>query len=240
MKQSNSDQNTFVYETFSCIARRYELFNALSSCGLYKFWLKKLVQTCPCSSEMRVLDLAAGTGDVSFALARTSMPREIYCTDLVPSMLDIAQKKYRVRSFGNTKFVFDLVDAQAIPYESESFDLVVIAYGIRNIPNREKALQEIFRVLKPGGSFVCLEFSHPQNPLMKCGYDWYSAYILPLWGRLIFGSDASVHYLVQSIKDFPHQRRLAKLITNAGFKEVTWENLCGGIVAIHRALKAAY
>lgn len=240
MKQTNSDQSTFVYETFSCIARCYELFNALSSCGLYKFWLKKLVKACACSPEMRVLDLAAGTGDVSFTLARTSIPREIYCTDLVPSMLDIAQEKYRARSFSNTKFVFDLVDAQTIPYKNESFDLVVIAYGIRNIPNREKALQEIYRVLKPGGSFLCLEFSHPHNPLMKCGYSWYSAHILPLWGRLIFGSDTSVRYLVQSIKDFPHQGQFAKLVAHAGFKEVTWENLCGGVVAIHRAHKAPY
>lgn len=150
-----------VRDIFSHIARKYERFNALSSFGAYKLWLAGMMRQAPIDESHDVLDIAGGTGDVTFTVARTKHPRHIQCTDLVPEMLDVARMHIDEGDGAGVPIDFEVVDAQNIPYEDASYDVITMAYGIRNMPDRPRALSEMFRVLKPGGSLVCLEFSTP-------------------------------------------------------------------------------
>ena len=148
-----------VKDIFSTIAKKYERFNAISSFGAYKLWLAGMMKQAPISANDDVLDIAGGTGDVSFTVARAKHPRHIQCTDLVNEMLDVARAHYSDGASDGVPVDFEVVDAQNIPYADASYDVITVAYGIRNMPDRPRALAEMFRVLKPGGSLVCLEFS---------------------------------------------------------------------------------
>lgn len=150
-----------VRDIFSHIARKYERFNALSSFGAYKLWLAGMMRQAPIDESHDVLDIAGGTGDVTFTVARTKHPSHIQCTDLVPEMLDVARMHIDEGDGAGVPIDFEVVDAQDIPYADASYDVITMAYGIRNMPDRPRALSEMFRVLKPGGSLVCLEFSTP-------------------------------------------------------------------------------
>ena len=226
-----------VKSIFSSIAKKYERFNAISSFGAYKLWLRGMVAHTPANEQSEVLDIAGGTGDVSFALARAKHPAHIRCTDLVPEMLDVARAHYEAGESGGVAIDFDVVDAQNIPYDNESFDIVTVAYGIRNMPERPRALSEMFRVLKPEGTLVCLEFSTPPNKLWRALYAFYLRHLIPFWGGLITGDKAGFVYLAKSIKAFPDQKGLTKLMEDAGFCQVTWKNYTGGIAAVHVAKK---
>ena len=185
---------------FSAIAKKYERFNAVSSFGAYRAWLAGMMRQAPIGPDADVLDIAGGTGDVTFAVARAKRPRHIQCTDLVDEMLDVA-------------------------------------YGIRNMPERDRALAEMFRVLKPGGSLVCLEFSTPQNRLWRALYHFYLRHLIPFWGGLITGDRDGFVYLARSIRAFPDQQGLARMMEEAGFADVEWKNYTGGIAAVHVARK---
>ncbi len=226
-----------VQSIFSSIAPRYERFNAWSSLGTYRHWRQALVEAAPVDGQSVVLDVAGGTGDVSFALARAKHPAHIVCTDLVPEMLRVAENHYQNGAADGVTIGFSVADAQALPFSDGSFDVVTIAYGIRNIPDRKRALTEMHRVLKPGGSLLCLEFSTPSNPLWRALYGFYRDHIIPLWGRLIAGESESFTYLAHSIKAFPTQADYAALLESVGFSEVSWQNLTGGIAALHIASK---
>ena len=226
-----------VYDIFSQIARKYELFNAVSSFGAYRRWLDGMMRQAPIKPSDDVLDIAAGTGDVSRWVARMHKPRHIQCTDLVPEMLEVARMHESRGDFRGVPIDFDVVDAQNIPYPDESYDVITMAYGIRNMPDRTRALSEMYRVLKPGGSLVCLEFSTPPNPLWRALYSFYLKHLIPFWGGLITGDKAGFVYLAKSIRAFPNQRGLAALMEQAGFHDVTWKNYTGGIAAVHVAHK---
>lgn len=221
---------------FTKIARRYSLFNALSSFGIYKVWLRRTVKRAQAKPTDEVLDLAAGTGDVTYRICRDTPPARIACTDFTPAMLDIAKSRQVAESNG-VPLEFMVVDAQDIPYPDESFDLVTIAYGIRNIPDREKALCEAYRVLRPGGRFVILEFSTPSNPVWRVLYHAYLNVMIPFIGGLLTHDRPGFVYLKNSINAFPDQEGLASLLRAAGFDQVTYENCTGGITAIHQAIK---
>lgn len=222
---------------FSNIARKYGLFNTCSSFGTYRLWLKALVDYAPITHADAVLDIAGGTGDVSFCVARKKKPASIVCSDLVPEMLAVAKERYQQHYSTLTPIDFQVVDAQHMPFDDASFDCVTVAYGIRNMPDRKRALQEIRRVLKPGGACVCLEFSHPHNKLWRALYEFYLRHNIPLWGKFITGDRDGFVYLAQSIHAFPGQKEFAQLFEESGFKDVTWKNCAGGIAAIHRAFK---
>lgn len=225
-----------VYEVFSAIARKYERFNAVSSFGAYKAWLHTMVKLAPIAPDSEVLDIAGGTGDVAFTVARLKPPAHIQVTDLVPEMLEVAREHVaREGKNRGVPFDFEVVDAQDIPYDDASYDVVTMAYGIRNMPNREKALSEMLRVLKPGGSLVCLEFSTPSNALWRALYGFYLRHLIPFWGGLITGDRAGFVYLSSSIKAFPDQRAFARMLEDAGFTDATWKNCTGGIAAVHVA-----
>ena len=220
-----------VKDIFSSIARKYERFNAISSFGAYKLWLAGMMRQAPIAEHHDVLDIAGGTGDVTFTVARTKHPAHIQCTDLVPEMLDVARMHIDEGDGAGVPIDFQVVDAQNIPYADGSYDVITMAYGIRNMPDRPRALAEMFRVLRPGGSLVCLEFSTPPNRAWRALYHFYL--------RHITGDNEGFVYLAKSIRAFPDQEGLADLMREAGFTDVTWKNYTGGIAAVHVARKPA-
>ena len=226
-----------VKSIFSSIAKEYERFNAVSSFGAYKLWLAGMAKQAPIDADDDVLDIAGGTGDVAFTMAREKRPAHIQCTDLVPEMLEVAQAHYAQGAAAGVPVDFEVVDAQDIPYADNSYDVVTMAYGIRNMPDRLRALAEMHRVLKPGGALVCLEFSTPPNPLWRALYRFYLKHLIPFWGGLITGDKEGFVYLARSIKAFPDQRGLARMMEEAGFCDVSWKNYTGGIAAVHVARK---
>ncbi len=226
-----------VKDIFSHIAKKYERFNAVSSFGAYRAWLDGMMRQAPIGPDDDVLDIAGGTGDVTFAVARAKKPRHIQCTDLVPEMLDVARGHMAAGASCGVPVDFEVVDAQDIPYADASYDVVTMAYGIRNMPDRPRALAEMLRVLKPGGALVCLEFSTPPNRAWRGLYGVYLKHLIPLWGGLITGDRDGFVYLGKSIRAFPDQAGLAALMYRAGFVDVTWKNYTGGIAAVHVAKK---
>lgn len=226
-----------VKDIFSAIAKKYERFNAVSSFGAYKLWLAGMAKQAPIEPNHDVLDIAGGTGDVTFTMAREKRPAHIQCTDLVPEMLEVARAHYDEGASAGVPVDFQVVDAQDIPYDDASYDVVTMAYGIRNMPDRPRALAEMLRVLKPGGALVCLEFSTPPNGLWRALYSFYLKHLIPFWGGLITGDREGFVYLARSIKAFPDQKGLAQMMRDAGFVDVTWKNYTGGIAAVHVARK---
>ena len=226
-----------VKDIFSAIAKKYERFNAVSSFGAYKLWLAGMAKQAPIEPSHDVLDIAGGTGDVTFTMAREKRPAHIQCTDLVPEMLEVARAHYDEGASAGVPVDFQVVDAQDIPYDDASYDVITMAYGIRNMPDRPRALAEMLRVLKPGGALVCLEFSTPPNDLWRALYSLYLKHLIPFWGGLITGDREGFVYLARSIKAFPDQKGLAQMMRDAGFVDVTWKNYTGGIAAVHVARK---
>lgn len=227
-----------VRDIFSSIAKKYERFNALSSFGTYRSWLNGMMKQAPIRGASQVLDVAGGTGDVSRWVAKTFHPAHIECTDLVPEMLEVARAHQIRGDFDDVAVDFAVADAQDLPYADNSFDVVTMAYGIRNMPERQRALAEMHRVLRPGGALVCLEFSTPPNPLWRGLYHFYLRHLIPFWGGLVCGDRSGFVYLARSIRAFPDQKGLAALMEEAGFHDVTWKNYSGGIAAVHVAHKA--
>lgn len=228
-----------VKEIFGAIAKKYDRFNAASSFGLYKRWLNETVKAAALTPSSNLLDLAGGTGDVSYTAAKLTPPAHIQLTDFVPEMLGVAHDRARQGAACGVAVDFDVVDAQDIPYADDSYDSITMAYGIRNIPDREQALAETYRVLKPGGTFACLEFSTPPNPLWRGLYYIYLKTMIPFWGKVFTGDAKGFVYLANSIRAFPDQKTFADMLEKAGFVDVSWKNLAGGIVAVHTAHKRA-
>lgn len=226
-----------VQEIFTDIAANYDTFNRMSSFGRYKAWLRKLIDACPINSRTRMLDIAGGTGDVAFAACEQKKPGMVLLTDFTPAMLDIARQRLRAGEGRGVPVEIATVDAQNIPYASESFDLVTMAYGIRNMPQREQALAEIHRVLRPGGTCCILEFSTPPNPIMRGLYGLYLDHGIPMWGKITTGHKDGFVYLSKSIEAFPDQEHFCAMLYNAGFSRVRYENCTFGVAAIFVARK---
>ena len=184
-----------------------------------------------------MLDLAGGTGDVSYMAASRRPPAHIQLTDFVPEMLDVARERQAAGAACGVPIDFEVVDAQEIPYADNSYDAVTMAYGIRNIPDRMKALREVHRVLKPGGTFACLEFSTPPNAAWRFLYHIYLKVMIPFWGQVFTHDRPSFVYLADSIRAFPDQENYAQMLRDAGFSDVSWKNYAGGIVAVHTGRK---
>lgn len=221
---------------FSRIAPTYDLLNALTSFGLDRLWRRRTVRLAELRGGMRVLDLAAGTGDLSIALARTGLPAEVVATDFVPEMLSIGEGKAK-KAAPSSAMTFREADAQALPFEDGSFDRVTIAFGVRNLPDRGANFREVLRVLRPGGRYLVLEFSAPRSRVFRAFYHWYLRHVVPALGALVSGDRASYQYLNDSILRFPAQAELAKELAAAGFSSVAWHDMAMGIVAVHVAAK---
>ncbi len=221
---------------FSNIASSYDTFNALASLGIDRSWRSALVKAGRFDATSRALDIAAGTGDVSLAIAKKAAPAEVVVSDFAPEMLVIAEEKARSYQ-GPTRLKFIEADAQALPFEDDSFDVVTVAFGVRNFPKRELNFAEVLRVLKPGGRYVILEFSRPPFAPWRAVYHVYLRGVIPAIGALLTGDKPSFVYLNDSIRRFPTQPELAAELKEAGFSAVEWKNLTGGIVALHTAVK---
>lgn len=221
---------------FSSIAGRYDRFNTVASMGIDKLWRRALVKACALTPESRVLDLAAGTGDVSLAIANQAGPAEVVVTDFTPEMLVIAEQKAGEYT-GPSRLTFRHADAQDLPFEDASFDVVTVAFGVRNFPDRDRNFAEVYRVLKPGGRYVILEFSRPPFAPWRGVYHVYLGHAIPAIGGALTGDREGFVYLNDSIRRFPTQPALAAELREAGFSAITWRDMTGGIVALHTAVK---
>lgn len=220
---------SLVAEVFSSVAGRYDLMNDLMSAGIHRLWKATTVDRIKPRAGMTVLDVAGGTGDIAFALAAKGAA--VTVCDINPDML--AEGQRRAARKGQRGISWVRGDAEALPFAAASFDAYTIAFGIRNVTHIEAALAEAHRVLKPGGRFFCLEFSHLTDPDLQKLYDRYSFAVLPKIGYVVAGDAASYRYLVESIRRFPDQRRFAEMISAAGFSKVSYANLTCGIAALH-------
>lgn len=226
-----------VMKVFTEIAQQYERFNHRSSFGRDHMWLDRLIDAAPVDSTTRMLDVAGGTGEVSFNMCDHKPPAYILLTDFTPSMLEVAKQRLAAGDSQGVPMETMVVDAQDMPLPDAGFDVVTMAYGIRNMPRRQDALAEIYRVLKPGGTVCILEFTTPPNPLVRFFYKGYLRWGIPAWGKHYTGHREDFVYLAQSIRAFPDQETFAALLRDSGFKDVHYRNLTFGTVAIHTAVK---
>ncbi|MCX5520928.1 bifunctional demethylmenaquinone methyltransferase/2-methoxy-6-polyprenyl-1,4-benzoquinol methylase UbiE [Kaistia defluvii] len=228
-----------VNDVFHKVASRYDLMNDLMSAGLHRIWKDAMVSwlTPPRNRPFEVLDVAGGTGDVSFRIVeRSQKSATATVCDINASMLEVGRERAEKRGLADhVSFVEG--NAEELPFEDGRFDAYTIAFGIRNVPRIDQALKEAYRVLKPGGRFLCLEFSDVDVPGLDKVYNFYSFNVIPAMGKAVAGDSESYRYLVESIRRFPHQERFAEMIRQAGFAKVSYRNLTGGIAAIHSGWK---
>ena len=222
---------------FTAIAGWYDLNNSLLSFGLHHRWKALAVRHVPVCAQGRGLDLGAGTGDLALLLQqRMGEHGRTVAVDLNEAMLQVGAKKIARRGLAD-RIACVRVNAECLVFQDAAFDAVTAGFCIRNVGDRPRAFREIHRVLKPGGRFVCLEFSRPVSAWLRRLYDWYSFRILPAIGTWVAGDHTEVYrYLPESIRTFPDQERLAAMLRDAGFSQVTCHNMSGGIVAIHVAV----
>lgn len=219
---------------FDSVASKYDVMNDLMSGGLHRAWKAYTVMVANLREGSKVLDIAGGTGDLSLAFSRkVGASGEVVHTDINEAMLRVG----RSRLIDKGVLLPTLVcDAEQLPFPDAHFDVVSVAFGLRNMTHKDAALREMCRVLKPGGRLLVLEFSRVAKPLTKA-YDWYSFKVLPTLGKLVAGDDASYRYLAESIRMHPSQDELKTLMKQCGFGHVDYHNMTGGIVALHVGIK---
>lgn len=226
-----------VAEVFHSVASKYDLMNDLMSFGIHRLWKRFAIGLSGVRRGQHVLDIAGGTGDLAKAFSReVGSTGHVVLSDINESMLNVGRD--RLIDAGCTNVDFVLANAEDLaPFADESFDLITISFGLRNVTDKDAALRSMYRVLKPGGRLLILEFSKPVfEPLSKL-YDLYSFTALPVMGKLVANDSESYRYLAESIRMHPDQRTLKQMMENAGFHSCDYHNLTGGIVALHRGFK---
>ncbi len=231
------DKAGLVAGVFHSVAARYDLMNDLMSAGIHRLWKRYTIELSGVRSGQRVLDIAGGTGDLAAKFSRLVGPQgQVILADINDSMLKVGRDKLIDGGcVGNIEFV--QADAQALPFPDNHFDCITIAFGLRNVTDKDAALRSMLRVLKPGGRLLVLEFSKPQSELLSKAYDLYSFRLLPAMGKLVANDADSYRYLAESIRMHPDQQTLKEMMENAGFARCEFFNLTGGIVALHRGIK---
>jgi demethylmenaquinone methyltransferase/2-methoxy-6-polyprenyl-1,4-benzoquinol methylase len=233
------EKQPLVDEVFHRVARRYDLMNDLMSGGLHRLWKEALVAWLnpPKRPGWKALDVAGGTGDIAFRIVDASRGNaHATVLDINGSMLAVGRERAEKRRLLEN-VVFVEANAEDLPFVDATFDAYTIAFGIRNVPQIGKALAEAHRVLKPGGRFLCLEFSEVDLPLLDRAYEAWSFNAIPQLGKYVAGDEESYRYLVESIRKFPNQANFAAMIRRAGFERVLWRNYSGGIAALHSGWK---
>jgi demethylmenaquinone methyltransferase/2-methoxy-6-polyprenyl-1,4-benzoquinol methylase len=228
------DKAQRVRSVFDSVAPKYDVMNDLMSVGLHRVWKRYTMAVANPQPGDRVLDIAGGTGDLSLAFARKVGPNGcVVHTDINEAML--REGRDRLLNLGMA-LPTSVCDAEQLPFASDVFDFVSVAFGLRNMTHKDRALVEMHRVLKPGGKLLVLEFSRVAKPLEKA-YDWYSFNVLPRLGKLVAGDAESYRYLAESIRMHPDQETLRQLMKTAGFGHVDVHNLSAGVVALHLGIK---
>lgn len=227
-KVSQEQREKLIRSVFQRVAKRYDLMNDIMSMGIHRLWKKRFTNEIKKTSGDLIVDLAGGTGDIATALINPK--KTIYIVDSSFEMISVAKQKLKKTSNYIT------ADAQHMPFADNSIDILTIAFGIRNVTNIHLSLKEINRVLKPNGSFYCLEFSTPVFWLRPF-YNAWSKFVIPRLGAWVSKNPDAYHYLIESIAKFPSQKQMLEIIQNAGFKNVSFSNLSLGIACIHRAKK---
>ena len=237
-KQVNVEEKAGkVAEVFHSVAGNYDLMNDLMSAGIHRLWKRVAIQMSGVRPGHSVLDIAGGTGDLAAKFSRIVGPEgTVVLADINDSMLKVGRDRLVDR--GITDNVrFSQADAQHLPFPDNTFDVITIAFGLRNVTDKDMALRSMLRVLKPGGKLLVLEFSKPPNALLSKIYDGYSFSILPKLGKLFANDADSYQYLAESIRMHPNQETLQSMMDNAGFENTDYHNMTGGIVALHRGVK---
>ncbi|NLC99681.1 MAG: bifunctional demethylmenaquinone methyltransferase/2-methoxy-6-polyprenyl-1,4-benzoquinol methylase UbiE, partial [Gammaproteobacteria bacterium] len=226
-----------VAEVFHSVAARYDIMNDVLSGGMHRLWKRFTIELSGVRRGNKVLDIAGGTGDLARKFSSLVGPEgEVVLADINASMLKVGRDRLLDKGVsGNINFV--QADAEKLPFPDNHFDVVTIAFGLRNVTHKEDALRSMLRVLKPGGRLLILEFSKPSNPLLSKFYDAYSFKFMPLAGKLITDDADSYRYLAESIRMHPDQETLKGMMADAGFERITFHNMTGGIVALHRGIK---
>jgi demethylmenaquinone methyltransferase/2-methoxy-6-polyprenyl-1,4-benzoquinol methylase len=234
---SEREKAARVRGVFDSVASRYDLMNDLMSLGMHRLWKRLAVFIAGARPGDRVLDLAGGSGDLTRLLSRDVGPGgEVVILDINRSMLDVGRDRLLdAGALDNVRFV--QADAEALPFPDRSFNLVTMAFGLRNVTRKERALAEMYRVLKPGGTAHVLEFSQVASPVLSKIYDAYSFKLLPRLGQLIARDEASYRYLAESIRMHPPQEELAAMMRAAGLERCRYLNLLGGVVALHSGMR---
>ena len=257
MTEKEKEQTHFGYETidseekegrvgavFDSVAGKYDLMNDVMSAGIHRAWKNWYVWQTGVKPGEAVLDLAAGTGDITLRLAKrmrgkgagADIEGRLVSSDINAAMLKIGEERLTNKGWlKNLEFV--IANAEALPFADNSFDLITMAFGLRNVTHQDKALAEMARVLKPGGRVLVLEFSRPKNAVINRFYDWYSFTFLPKMGALIAKDADSYQYLAESIRMHPPQEELKAMFAAAGLVDCEYQNLSNGIVAIHKGVK---
>ncbi|MCM2678234.1 bifunctional demethylmenaquinone methyltransferase/2-methoxy-6-polyprenyl-1,4-benzoquinol methylase UbiE [Echinimonas agarilytica] len=237
-RQVASDEKaSMVAEVFHSVAAKYDVMNDLMSMGVHRAWKRFTLECSGVRSGDRVLDIAGGTGDITALMSkRVGDDGQVVLADINASMLQVGRGKLRDRGVvSNVEFV--QANAEALPFPDNYFDAITIGFGLRNVTDKSKALASMYRVLKPGGRLLVLEFSKPQYDWLASVYDTYSFKLLPKMGELVANDSESYQYLAESIRMHPDQDTLAGMMSDVGFDEVKYFNLTGGIVALHRGYK---
>jgi len=225
-------KSSLVKGVFNSVASKYDVMNDAMSLGTHRLWKKKLIQMINPQARKKLLDVAGGTGDISFEFLRKCPEASVTICDINENML--FQGRNRAVDKGYIKPIEWLCgDAENLPVPDRHYDYYTIAFGIRNVTHIDQALKEAYRVLKPGGQFFCLEFSKVTNAVLRRLYKLYSFQVIPKMGKLLTGDSDSYQYLVESIRKFPDQGAFKQKIEDAGFSHVTYTNLSSGVVAIH-------
>lgn len=246
----NSDQSThFGFKTipeaekasrvrgvFSSVATKYDIMNDVMSGGVHRVWKDAMMDWLSPRDGQRLLDVAGGTGDIAFRFLKRAPTASAVVLDLTEDMLIEGRNRAEAEDRAH-QLDWMVGDAMALPFEANSFDVYTISFGIRNVTRINDALAEAYRVLRPGGRLMVLEFSQLPNPAMQWAYDRYSFNLIPKMGQVIAGDSESYQYLVESIRKFPNQKRFATMIRDAGFSQVKYRNLTFGVAALHSGWK---
>ncbi|KAF8774523.1 ubiquinone/menaquinone biosynthesis C-methyltransferase UbiE-like [Argiope bruennichi] len=248
-KVSSSEKRQRVQSVFSNVAAKYDLMNDIMSGGIHRFWKDYFIHTLAPTAGTKLLDVAGGTGDIAFRFLKAveneslefseiqdNPESHVTVLDINANMLSICKNRAEEAGLCNS-LTYIQGNAEKLPFPDNTFDAYTIAFGIRNVVHIEEALIEALRVLRPGGRFLCLEFSEVRNPTFNRIYYWYSHEVIPVLGELVAGDWKSYQYLIESIQKFPNQEDFSQMIKEAGFCAVTYENLFNGIAAIHSAYK---
>lgn len=233
----SEQKQAMVADVFHSVAAKYDIMNDVMSFGVHRLWKRFTIDASNVRPGNKVLDLAGGTGDLTRKFSQAVGPTgKVVLADINDSMIKVGREKlHNLGVVSNVEYV--QANAQALPFAENTFDLVTIAFGLRNVTDKDEALRSIFRVLKPGGRLLVLEFSKPEQEWLNKAYDFYSFKILPEMGQLIAGDKESYLYLSESIRMHPDQDTLKQMMETAGFDQVSYTNMTGGIVALHKGFK---